>query len=418
MDVPKTKEKRKIDWSRKSVWVAGSLLLLSCLSVLAYRSSGQVNIDRSEVLIEKVMQGDLEVRIEGYGSLKSERQQLISALTRATVKEILLKPGAPVKAESVIVRLENAELQQDVYNAENKLAEHQANLRQLKLSQQREILNEEAKLAEVAANYEKAQLLKKSYQELNSKGVIADIKLQEVVLDEQRWHKQQDILKQRLEQLKEVHDEAVNVELEKIKQYEGMLNIALSRLDRLDVKARIDGVLQALPVELGQSLEAGQQIALIGSVTDLVALIRVPQSQAQPIAIGQNVIVSTRRDEIIGKVSRIDPVVQDNNINIEVALPKELPLSARPQMNVDATIIAEKLEQITYIKRPAKVRPNSKARLYKLDHSLDSADLQEVSFGRQAGDYIEIVTGAQPDELFIISDMSGFSQTTPRLGIL
>jgi HlyD family secretion protein len=214
-----------------------------------------------------------------------------------------------------------------------------------------------------------------------------------------------------------VHKESINIQQERLKQQQGQLNIRQSRLDGLVVKAVFSGVLQRLSVELGQSLVVGQEIALIGSVTDLIALIRVPQSQVQQVSVGQTAMVDTRQDKIPGTVTRIDPIVQDNTVEVEISLPEKLPASARPQLNVDAVIIADTLKQIFYIKRPANVKPNSEISLYRLDSNASTAQLRTLKLGRQAGRHIEIISGAEAGDVFIISDLSNLKNTSSQLVI-
>jgi hypothetical protein len=187
-------------------------------------------------------------------------------------------------------------------------------------------------------------------------------------------------------------------------------------LDKLTVRAGFDGVLQRLSVELGQSLAAGQEVALIGSVTDLIALIRVPQSQAQLITIGKVAIIDTRRDKIEGVVTRIDPVVDNNTVEIEIALPASLPASARPQLSVDGIIVADTIQNITYIKRPAGAKSNTSVSLYRLN-TQENATSQELRFGVQAGQFIQVLSGASVGEQFIISDLSNLQTTSQAISI-
>jgi HlyD family secretion protein len=156
--------------------------------------------------------------------------------------------------------------------------------------------------------------------------------------------------------------------------------------------------------------------AYLGSVTDLIALIRVPQSQAQLITIGKVAIIDTRRDKIEGVVSRIDPIVDNNTVEIEIALPASLPASARPQLSVDGVIIADTLQNISYIKRPAGAKSNTSVSLYRLD-SQQSATSQALRFGAQAGQFIQILSGASVGEQFIISDLSNLQTTSQTLSI-
>lgn len=396
------------------------VLLISAvvgLSVWASTNSDALAVDRTELLIDQVKRGDLEVIIDGYGTLTSDKQQLITAYSAATVKEILLKPGAEVKADSVIARLENPELLQQLENAKQELIQVKANLRQLKLNNQRERLNESANLAEISARYETATLTRIAEESLVEKGIVSRLDFQQSLLDEKQLKKRIDILKERSEQLVLVHQESVNIQQERVNQQQGRVDIAQSRIDKLTVKAGFDGVLQRLSVELGQSVSAGQEVALIGSVKDLIALIRVPQNQAPQIRVGQAAIIDTRRDKINGTVARIDPVVVENTVEVEITLPENLPASARPQLNVDGVITADTLKNVSYIKRPAGIKTNSTAQLYKLDPTQERAVLQSINFGQQAGNYIEVISGAQAQELYIISDLRHIQNTHSALAI-
>jgi len=415
MDVVKSKKASSFKLT-KSKMLIGLVLVIVVLLYFAMGSNGAVSVDREDLLIESVQQGDLEVIIEGYGTLTSDKQQLITSFSAATVLEIVLKPGAQVSANSVIVRLENPELVLQVENAEQELIQVQANLRQLKLNNQREILNESANLAEITARFDTAALRRIAEEKLVEQGIVSQLTFQQSALDEKQLKQRIAILKQRIEQLKMVHEESVNIQLERVKQQYGRLSIAQSRLDKLTVRAGFDGVLQRLSVELGQSLAAGQEVALIGSVTDLIALIRVPQSQAQLITIGKVAIIDTRRDKIEGVVSRIDPVVDNNTVEIEIALPASLPASARPQLSVDGVIIADTLQNVVYIKRPAGAKSDASASLYRLNNQ-ENATSQDIRFGVQAGQYIQILSGASVGEQFIISDLSNLQQTSQTISI-
>lgn len=399
-------------------WVA--LLLFTAIAFMLVRvffANSTPALERQQLLIEQVQRGDLEQKIEGYGVLSSDKQQLITSYSAATVKEIVLKPGAKVTRDSVIVRLENPELEQALQSAQQQLNQEKANLRQLKLNNQRERLNESASLAELQALYENAALNKTAEEKLVEQGIVSQLTYQQSVLEEKQLRQRIDILKQRITHLELVHEESVNIRLESVKQQQGLVDIAQSRLDKLTVRAGIDGVLQRLSVELGQSLVAGQELALIGSVTDLIALIRVQQSHAQLVSVGVKAIIDTRRDHIEGVVSRIDPIVENNTVEIEIALPGDLPASARPQLSVDGTIIADTLRDVTYIRRPAGMQSHVRGSLYRVSHDTELAQKRDIRFGVQTGQFIQILSGASAGEHFVISDLSKLSVASDTLVI-
>lgn len=405
MDVKKSKTKQS---NLKTMPVVGGLVfcLLAFLTWYISINAGATTVKRNDILFSTVKKGDLQVEIEGYGALKSDRQLLITSLTRATVQEIVLKPGALVTPDSIIVQLANPELQQLVDSAGQEISQRKAHLRQLKLNQQREILNESASFAEMEARYETAKVRREAQSGLVKSGIVPTLDYKESIVHETQLKKRLNIHRQRTAALKLVNQEAINIQLEQIKQQQGQLNIAQNRLDRLTVKAGFSGVLQRLSVELGQSLAAGQEIALIGSVQDLIALVRVSQSKAQQVFIGQKAVVDTRRDKIIGAVSRIDPVVVENTVEVEISLPKQLPSSVRPQLSVDAVIITDTLTDITYMQRPVNGKANSNVSLFRLDDSHDYAMRVRVEFGKEAGRYIEVTNGGKVNDTFIVSDLS------------
>ncbi len=402
-------KKNKVKPSRlKSMPVIGGVVICLIASLVWYVSTqtGGTSVKRNDMLFGTVKHGDLQVQIEGYGALRSDKQVLITSLTSATVQEIVLKPGAMVTADSIIVQLANPELQQEVDSAERELSQRKANLRQLVLNQKREILNESANLAEMEARFETAKVKLEAQSGLVKSGIVPALDYKDSLVQVTQLSKRLKIHKQSTTALKLVNQEAINIQNEQIMQQQGQLDIAQNRLDRLTVKAGFDGVLQRLSVELGQSLSGGQEIALIGSVQDLIALVRVPQSKAQQIFIGQKAIVDTRRDKIFGTVSRIDPVVVDNTVEVEIALPDELPASARPQLSVDAVIITDTLVNVTYMERPVNGKANSNASLFRLDDTNNYAMRAQVKFGKEAGRYIEIIEGGNVDDIFIVSDLS------------
>jgi HlyD family secretion protein len=405
MDVKKVKAKQN-KFKTMPMITGFSICLLVILTWYVSTTTGGTSVKRNDMLFGTVKHGDLQVEIEGYGALRSDKQVLITSLTSATVQEIILKPGALVTAESIIVQLANPELQQQVDSAVRELSQRKANLRQLILNQKREVLNESGNFAELEARYETAKVRLEAQSGLVKSGIVSVLDYKDSLVQEAQLNKRIQIHKQRTIALKLVNQEAINIQNEQIMQQQGQLDIAQNRLDRLTVKAGFDGVLQRLSVELGQSLAVGQEIALIGSVQDLIALVRVPQSKAQQIFIGQKAIIDTRRDKIIGTVSRIDPVVVDNTVEVEIALPDQLPASARPQLSVDAVIITDVLSNITYMERPVNGQANSSSSLFMLDDSNNVAVRTQVQFGKEAGRYIEIIEGAKVNDIFIVSDLS------------
>lgn len=394
----------------KVIIIAMTMLLGYLLIDKLTSEMNQITLAKKELIIATVKRGDIDITIDGYGYLASEKRQLITSYSRATVKEIVLKPGAKVQKDSVIVILANPELDKQRENAQYALVEAQANLRQLTLNQQRQLLTEKAQQAELLSEHKAIKLRLAAQQQLIANGIVSQLDYQSVRLHESQLKERITILAQATKQLLLINKEAVNIQLERIKQRQSQLQSAQNRLDKLKVKANFDGVLQKLTVSLGQSLSSGEEIAVIGSTTELIANVRISQIQAEKLLIGQAVKIDTRLDVIVGEINRIDPIVVDNTVEIEIMLPKVLPKSARPQQNIDASIMVKTLKNVLYIERPANIKANTTNNLYRLNESQTLAYKTQLMVGNKTNGFIELVNGAQHGQRFIISDLSNYQQ--------
>ena len=415
MDVKKAKPATGSKLKRNILLGAAAAVLL--VAGFSWYSGSQVSIDRAEVVIAKVQKGDLQLEVKGFGVLQSDNVRLITAMNNATVKKIRIKPGSVVSQDSVIVELDNPELKQIVENAKQALSQAQSNLAKLKVNNELQRLKDNETLNQTKADYEVAKFRLEAESQLAETGIVSVIDLKESEVNVRQLKARIGFLQQKAERMKKVQQELENIENNQVKQKQGQLAIARENLDSLMVRAGFDGILQKLSVQLGQSVTAGQEIAWIGGATDLIALIRVPQNQASSIEVGHKAIIDTRRDKIEGEVVRIDPVVNNNTVAVEVNLPSELPDSARPELNVDGIVVTGQLNQVLYIERPANVREQSEIQLYQLNDDMDWAERTTVSFGAFAGRYIEIKKGLAQDQQLIISDLSNIVGSVSEINL-
>lgn len=414
MDVVKTgSSPRKL---KRSTWLlSGVGFFFLVVIVYTQMSNSAVAIDRKDIVLATVQKGELLVQVDGYGVLRSNRLRVLTSINEATVKEILLRPGSAVSNDSVIAILENPELEHLVQSAEQDVARAKANLRQLRLSQHLEMLKEEADLADLKAQLETIQFRREAEQKLNTAGVVSQITFQETVANENQLKSRVDVQQKRLIGVRDAFKEGLSIQEDIIAQTTGLLDIARDRRDRLEVRADFIGVVQRLSVEEGQSVAPGQEIAMIGSIEELVAVLRVPQSQAHLIQVGQPALIDTRRDKIKGQVTRIDPVVTNNTVSVEIALPADLPLSARPEQNIEGFIEIERLANVFYMERPAGVRSQGGGMLYQVNKGNDSATLKNLEFGFSSGRLIEVKSGASEGDQFIASDLTRLNSSVSNL---
>ncbi|MAA93332.1 MAG: RND transporter [Rheinheimera sp.] len=407
MDVMKTKKQTKL-FSARNIGVVAFVIVTFTFYVSSYSNADNQSIERDKLQYAKVNFGSMDVSIEGFGNLRSKNQALITTPSVATVEEIVLKPGAVVTPESVILRLSNPELEVELMNAELELIRQSASLRLLELNHERELINEEEQLYEFEAQLEATQFKLEAEGELVGDGIVPKLTYMETQLKEKQMTKRLKLKGKRFEQLKLVNAETVNIQRELINQQQGEYDAVKRRHSMLTVKANMHGVLQELPVELGQSLTAGQPLALIGGVDEFVALVKVPQSRVGSIEVGQRAVVDTRRDMVQAEVARINPSVEDGAVTVELVLLGKLPQSTRPGLNVDAEIFINQLENISYVKRPANVRANSSATIFKLSEDGKSASTETVVFGAESGRNLQVVSGAVANETIILTDLSKY----------
>lgn len=405
MDVIKQKTQKK--WKNPYVIGLAAIGALGLLTSLSLSSGVKHSVDANSLLLGTVKRGNLEVIIDGYGVLRSNKQTLITSQTAATVEEVVLRPGAAVEPDSIILKLSNPELVQQLDAARVALTQEQAQLRRLKLDNERELLAEQAKFAELDANFHAMQLRSEAEAGLAG-GAVSQLAYKTTVLQRDQLNAQKKLELQRLEQLHRVMKEAVIIQTEQINQASAFLRTVQERADRLTVKAGIKGILQRLPVELGQSVIAGQELALVGSDQDLVAFVRVSQSKADQLRIGQKAIINTRQEKCNGVVSRITPEVRDGTVEVEVAFSEGVPASARPELSIEAKITAATVQNTLYLDRPVNVKSNTQSTLFQLEQDSGVANLKNITFGVESDRFIQVLEGAKENDRFILSDMSQY----------
>ncbi|MBQ4878602.1 HlyD family efflux transporter periplasmic adaptor subunit [Pseudoalteromonas luteoviolacea] len=387
--------------------------MVVCASVLGgvfhfTSSSSSTSLQQNSLIVATVQRGDLAIQVDGYGVLRSNQQKLLTAQSSATVSEILLRPGAVVTPDSVILRMQDPDLKQSIETARMALEEQEANLRRQKLANQRERLSEKATQAQLESQYQSLVLRRKAQQVLRDQGVIPAIDVQTAELEEQQLGARFELQRQRITQLAQLHQEDIEISQQQINQARSNLARLEQRAQQLEVTAGISGTIQRLAVELGQSVSAGQELAQVGSNSDLQALIRVPQSKAEQIKVGQSATIDTRRERVPAAVTRITPQVQDGTIEVELSFTEGVPESARPELSVEAEILTNQLSNALYVERPANKQAHSATELYIIDG--DQAVATAVRFGEDAGRHLQILQGAQENQRVILSDMTQHSE--------
>jgi HlyD family secretion protein len=408
MDIKREVKQEKIlgVLDKKSLLIVTGLIFICLMIWKLSSSSNTLTISKERIWTGVVQSGELKLQVQGYGKLTSKVQWLLTSPVKATVKQILLKPGAEVVPDSIIMQLQNPELDQQVLNQSIELKSLQANLRQQKVNLRREYLAQQGHLAELDAQHATASLKLDSVTYLAEKGIVSQFDFKSAKLEELQLRKRLKIENERLKQLTEVHKESLNIHKEIINQQHGILNAVIEKQNLLTVRAGIKGVLQQLPVELGQSVSDGEKLALVGGTDELLVLAQVAQTQIDQIQIGQTVDVNTRGGIANGVVTRIDPIVKEGSVLVEIELVDELPENARPELSVDVVINTGRLANVNFIERPVNSQTDSSMIMFRELIQGDQAEAIKVSFGAQTDQYIQILDGAIEGDILILSDTS------------
>lgn len=398
----------------------GVMLLLALLLLLGIRLfESEPQFELSTLRIAEVKQGDFNVNVAGYGRLKAKYQRLLTSQTQAIVESITLYPGAKVTENTIIMTLSDPKLEQAVINAKLELARKNAEFNQQILAHKSELLERDAQIALLMSELENAQLRAQAEQKLIDKGIVSALDFKRSQLAVRQLKQRVAIEKTRQDHLKSMQVERMKISQDLITQYQHNFTMIQKRFDRLTVRAGLNGVLQTLPVEIGQSVTPGTQLAMVGSDQQLVAQLRVQQNQADQIAIGMDASIQTSGNKITAKVLRIDPVVTDGRVMIELDLTGQLPANARPDLTVEGKVHVKKISNALYVEQPTNVYAFKEKNIYLLHSEASnaqlSAQLTAMNFGTLSGNKIEVISGALRGDKIIVSDMSQWAETQKKL---
>jgi HlyD family secretion protein len=393
---------------RQAAYAGGALALLLVTLGLSRLKPAAPSVDRSGVLIDAVKRGPMLREVRGLGTLVPEDVRWIPAAAEGRVERILILPGTFVKADSVILELSNPELELQALDAESQLRQAEAQYTELKVRLQSQQLDQKAAAARVQADFEQAKMQADTNTELARQGLIADLtrKLSDVAARE--LGNRNSIEQERLSIASEAVEAQLAVQRALVAQRRAEAHLRRSQVKALAISPGIAGMLQVVPVEQGQRVSVGTNLARVAVPDRLKAVIRVPETQAKDVLIGQKATVDTRNGFVDGKVSRIDPAAQNGTVTVDVALEGTLPAGARPDLTVDGTIELERLTDIVYVSRPAQAQPNGTVGLFKLDPDGVGATRVKVGLGRSSVSTIEVTSGLVPGDQVVLSDTSAW----------
>ena len=383
--------------------------------------SGLPTVDAAVVWSDTVAHGTLIRQVRGPGTLVPEQMRWITAVTAGRIEQILSLPGADVSAGDPIMRLSNPDVDMQLLQAQQQLSAAHASLVQLRTSLRMQELQQRATTATVRADYLEAERVHRINQQLFDENpeLVARADLDRSRESVEALSLRLETEAERLAVIQATSEEQVSAQEEQITRLADLVRFSRDRIRSMDVTASVSGVLAPLdiPLQEGQWVQSGQALSRVVVPGRLKAEIRIPQTQAQEIAVGQVAMIDTRTDTIPGRVVRIDPAVRSGTVTIDVALPPSLPPSARPDLSVDGSVVVERLDDVVHMGRPTFGQANQQVSLFRVVDDGRFAERVTVRLGASSLNDIEVREGLQPGDVVILSDMSqwdGFSRVRLR----
>ena len=408
MDVPRegvAAKKRK----RRIIIIAASALGLILATIAISRLKPAVpSVDRSTVWIDTVKRGPMVRQVRGLGTLVPEEIRWIPANTEGRVEKIIVWPGTNVEPDTVILELTSPELDQAAHDAELKATAAEAELTSLRATLQREVLDQESTTARVHSEYEQAKMERETNDRLAKNGLIAELDYKTSQVKEAELANRDGIEQKRLAFSRDSTEPQIASKQAAVDQAKQLAKLKSDQVEALHVKAGMSGVLQQLPVQIGQRVKVGDNLARVADPTKLKAQVKIAETQAKDIQINQQAVIDTRNGTVTGHVIRVDPAVEQGTVTVDVAFDDALPKGARPDLSVDGTIELERLDNVVYVGRPAFGQENNTVGMFKLVGSSSDAVRTPVKLGKSSVNTIEILDGLQPGDQVILSDTSAW----------
>ena len=404
MDIPRAPAQR----GRKRLLYGGLAVLGLVLATLGLKSlkPAAPNVDRAAVWIDSVQRGPLLIEVRGPGTLVPERVRWISAVTAGRVEKRLAEPGQEVNPETELLELSNPDVQLEALESERQLTVAQADRVNLRTTLETTRLNQEAAVAAAKAAYNDARRNAEASSDLAKKELISAMeasRAQDRVVELQTRY---EVEQKRLEVMTDAADSQLKLQDAQVGRLNAVTDFQRGRIRSMKVMAGTHGILQELPLEVGQWAQSGAVLARLVEPGRLKAVLRIPETQAKDLTLGQPAAIDTRNGIVKGAVARIDPAVQNGTVTVDVRLEGEMPRGARPDLSVDGTIQVERLDNVLHVGRPAYGQANSTVGLFKLSPDGKEATRVNVRLGRTSVNTVEVLGGLQPRDKVIISDMS------------
>lgn len=370
-------------------------------------------VERGTVWTDTVKRGPMLRQVRGLGSLVPSQESVrqIPAETEATVVRIHMLPGSLVTAGTILLEMSNPQTEQAAVDAQLQLKAAEAEYQNLRVKLESDLMNQKAGAATIHADHTQAQRQADTDKALYELGIISGLAYKSSQDKADEFTTRNDLETQRLTANQRAIESQMAEQQAKVDQMRTLAQLKQKQLDALRVRAGIDGVLVDLPLQVGQHVLPGTMLAKVVEPNHLMATLKVAETQARDVQIGEPASIDTHNGVIAGAVMRVDPAVQNGTVTVDVQLTGELPKGARPDLSVDGTIDLERLDNVLYVGRPAFGQETSTISLFKLDPGGKGAARVPVKVGRASVNAIQVLEGLREGDTVILSDMSRWDNT-------
>ena len=406
-DTKPQKKRKKLVWGAVVVGLAALTLVVPRLLPTAVPA-----VDAATVWRDTVVHGTMIRQVRGPGTLVPEQMRWITAVTAGRIEQIMSLPGTEVGQGDVIMRMSNPDADMRLLQAQQQLSQARAGLAQLRTSLQTGELTQRGTVATVRTHFLDAERNYLTNQRLFDEDpdlvARADLDRSKDLVNELRLRLQ--VEEERLQVMDSTAQEQLDAQAGQIARLQDLVQFNDDRLRSMQVTVPSGGVLAALeiPLQEGQWVQSGQNLSRVVVPGRLKAEIRITQTQtqAQDIVIGQTALIDTRTDTIAGTVTRIDPAVRGGTVTIDVALPPDLPPSARPDLSVNGNLIIERLDDVTYMGRPTFGQANQRVSIFKVTEDGGFADRVTIQLGTNSVNDIKVLEELAAGDVVLLADMS------------
>jgi len=409
MDIQRPASVARARRNRRILWgVVGVVGISSVTVALARLKPAAPTVDRATVWTDTVKRGPMVRNVRGLGTLVPEEIRWIPAETAGRVERILLRPGAIVKPDTIVLELSNPSEAQALAELEGQKRAAEAELTTLRARIENELVSQQATVVAADSEFRQATLQATADVALAKEGLKSNLETQLSTMRAEARRSRVDSEQKRLAQMTGSVDAQLAVQQAAVERTRTQVILKRSQVDALKVRAGIAGVLQVVPVEVGQQMAPGANLARVANPSRLKAELKIPETQAKDVQIGLVASIDTRNGLIAGRVVRIDPAVAGGTVTVDVSLEGELPRGARPDLSVDGTIELERLANVLFTGRPALGQENSTITLFRIGPDGITAERVKVTLGRAAVNTVEIRSGLKEGDQVVLSDTSAW----------